>query len=375
MKNKKRMDFHSKFYTLLPSFITPFITVIGTFILSSLIMWITKIDVGNAWSVMLQGSLGSISGICTTLVKSTPLILVGLGMSVAFRSGLFNIGAEGQMYLGGLAATIIGTWQANLPSWIQLTAALIFGFIGGASWAIIPGYLKAKYQTNIIITTILMNYIGLYLVDILVYGPLRANKESTVSLPESESVIYKLPTFIPGLRLHIGFLIAIFFTIFIYILMYKTALGMEMCLIGPSPETSRTIGIPVIKRSILAMSISGGLAGLAGAIEILAVQFRLRPMFVGNLGYTGIAVALLGSNNPIGVFLSSLFFGILRNGSSHMQSKVGVPLAITSVIEGITMLLLILMIAFMSKRNGITNWIESKKAYANPTRGENNGMA
>ena len=134
-----------------------------------------------------------------------------------------------------------------------------------------------------------------------------------------------------------------------------------MRFIGPSPEASRTIGVPLMKRVLLAMTISGGLAGLAGAIEILAVQYKLRSGFVGNLGYTGIAVALLGGNNPLGVLGGSLFFGILRNGSSHMQSKAGIPLAITSVVEGVTILFIVISTAVINGNNHISRWIRKNQ--------------
>ena len=350
-----------KVFKIIPKIFVPVVTILGTFFLCSIVMWATGIDAINAWCVMFKGAVGSSKGFCTTLVKSTPLMIIGTGMAVAFRCSLFSIGADGQMYMGGLFATIIGTMDLQIPVWLHLTIALLAGFIAGAIWAIVPGYLKAKHQTNIIITTILLNYIALHTIDMMVYGPLRADKSSSVSLPESLSVVHRLPSFIPGYRLHVGFLIAMAMVILVYILLFKTAIGIEMRFIGPSPEASRTIGVPLMKRVLLAMTISGGLAGLAGAIEILAVQYKLRSGFVGNLGYTGIAVALLGGNNPLGVLGGSLFFGILRNGSSHMQSKAGIPLAITSVVEGVTILFIVISTAVINGNNHISRWIRKNQ--------------
>lgn len=344
MKRKNINQWLGTFNTLAYSLAAIF----AAFLLSSLLMVLVGLDVVKAWSSMVSGSFGSPYNISVTLVKTTPLILGGLGMAVAYRSGLFNIGGDGQMYVGGLAAFLVSQLNLGLPVFLQIILALVAAFGAGALWAAIPGYWKAKHNTNIIITTILLNYIAQYFIDFCVYGPLRADKSSAVSLPESLSIPHYLSIILPRTRLHSGFLIALCAFVIVYLFIHHTALGKELCVMGSNPEAARTVGISVVKKTIIAMAISGGLAGLGGGIELMGVQYKLRSLFVSGMGYSGAVVALMGNNSPIGVVLSALLFGFLSNGAYHMQAEAAVPTPLVSIVEGLTILF---VVAFMAARS------------------------
>lgn len=270
-----------------------------------------------------------------SLVQSTPYIFGGLAVALGFRAGLFNIGVEGQIFIGAATGVWAGYAIAGLPTIIHIPLAMFFGALGGALWGFIPGLLKAKTGAHEVITTIMMNYIAFRLVDWLLKFPMKDPNEFTPKTPWILETA-KLPRlFDTPIRFHIGFFIAVLMAVAVYFLLFKTTWGFELRMVGSNPNAARYAGVKITKTIILAMVLSGGLAGMAGANEVLGVNYRLLPAFSSGYGFDSIALALLGKTHPLGVILSSLLFGFLRNGARSMQLTVGVPIDIVSILQAV----------------------------------------
>ncbi|NPV69301.1 MAG: ABC transporter permease [Firmicutes bacterium] len=297
-----------------------------------------------AYQALLAGSVGSKNAIGETLVKAAPLMLTGLSFAVAFRCGLVNIGGEGQLYMGALAATCAGVFVKGLPTAIHLPLAVAAGFSGGGLWGLIPGWLKTRFGANEIITTVMLNYVAIYFVSYLVTGPLKAPPGSS---PHTEPVAASavLPRILPGTRLHLGFIVAVAAVVFYYVFLWKTREGFELRVVGQNPGAARYAGMRPASSMMLAMFVAGGMAGVAGAGEILGIQQRLMQAFSPGYGFDGIAVALLGLTTPAGIALAAVLFGILRSGGNMMQMMVGVPIALINVIQALVILMVVAQIA------------------------------
>lgn len=270
-----------------------------------------------------------------SLVQSTPYIFGGLAVALGFRAGLFNIGVEGQIFIGAATGVWAGYAIVGLPTIIHIPLAMLFGALGGALWGFIPGLLKAKTGAHEVITTIMMNYIAFRLVDWLLKFPMKDPNEFTPKTPWILETA-KLPRlFDTPIRFHIGFFIAVAMAVAVYYLLFKTTWGFELRMVGSNPNAARYAGVKITKTTILAMVLSGALAGMAGANEVLGVNYRLLPAFSSGYGFDSIALALLGKTHPLGVILSSLLFGFLRNGARSMQLAVGVPIDIVSILQAV----------------------------------------
>ncbi len=270
-----------------------------------------------------------------SLVQSTPYIFGGLAVALGFRAGLFNIGVEGQIFIGAATGVWAGYAIIGLPTIIHIPLAMLFGALGGALWGFIPGFLKAKTGAHEVITTIMMNYIAFRLVDWLLKFPMKDPNEFTPKTPWILETA-KLPRlFDTPIRFHIGFFIAVLMAVAVYYLLFKTTWGFELRMVGSNPNAARYAGVKITKTTILAMVLSGALAGMAGANEVLGVNYRLLPAFSSGYGFDSIALALLGKTHPLGVILSSLLFGFLRNGARSMQLAVGVPIDIVSILQAV----------------------------------------
>jgi len=284
-----------------------------------------------------------------TLTKATPILFTGLAVAIAFRCGLFSIGAEGQLYIGALGATSVALAFPDLPVWLLLPAAVVSGFLFGAAWGAIPGYLKAWRQTNEIITTIMMNFIAFWFVSYLVHGPLREPNSMysyTAEVPNAS----RLPVLFPGTQLHGGFLLALLLVVITDVLINHTSFGFQMRAVGASPEAAHYAGMNTKRNTVVVMALSGGIAGLAGVSEVLGIQFRLSDFLSPGYGFDGIAVALLGGNTPWGVLLASLFFGLLRSGATVMQRRIGVPAATVLIIQGLAVFFVVIGVGYRAKR-------------------------
>ncbi|MDR6224241.1 ABC transporter permease [Desmospora profundinema] len=268
-----------------------------------------------------------------TIRTITPLILTGLAVGLAFRTGLFNIGVEGQFIIGQLTAVIVAL-KLDLPPVLHVTAAVLAGALGGALWAALPGLLKATRGVHEVITTIMMNFIALYLANVTVRTWLTSGADSTSRIPESASLRWDfLSSMFEGSRIHLGILLALLAAFFMYFLLWRTTLGFELRSVGLNPHASEYAGMSVKRNIVLSMMISGSFAGIAGASEVLgtAGYLSIQGAFTG-IGFDGIAVALLGANAPLGILLGATLFGVLTYGGSNMQFAAGVPFEVVRVV-------------------------------------------
>ena len=278
--------------------------------------------------------LASIRPLSESMVISTPYIIAGLAVAVGFRGGLFNIGAEGQLFVSGMAAAYVGYAVHGLPWFIHLPLAILAGALAGASWAAIPGYLKAATGAHEVINTIMMNYIAFRLTEFLLNGPM-ARPDGLPITPEVLATAY-IPRLLPmPVRLHWGFFIALALAALVYWFLWKTTYGMEIRMVGANPRAARYAGISVTRITVLTMAISGALAGLAGTIHMLGVEHRMVRAFSPGYGFDAIALALLGNSHPLGVVLAALLFGFMRGGAARMQSLAGTPVELIRVIQGL----------------------------------------
>jgi len=314
-----------------------------------------KSGAGAAWSTyeaLFYGSVGNPSKIIDalrggdaldirrafnpffeSLVVSTPYIFAGLSVALGFRAGLFNIGAEGQLFIGAATTVSAAIFLKDLPPIIHIPISLLAGFIGGGLWGFIPGWLKAKTGAHEVINTIMMNYIAFRLSEFLLRGPLKNPEGFTpVSARIEESAkLYRF--FETPIRFHIGFFIALFVAFLVYWLLFKTTWGYTLRTVGANPRAAKYAGMNIVRSTVIAMFLAGGLAGLAGANEVLGVNHNLALAFASGYGFDAIALALLGKSNPIGVVLAAILFGFLRNGAIQMQLSAGIPIDIISILQ------------------------------------------
>lgn len=268
-----------------------------------------------------------------SLTNSVPYIFAGLAVALGFRCGLFNIGAEGQILIGGLASVWVGYTITGFPWFIHLPLALILGALAGALWSAIAGYLKARTGAHEVINTIMMNYLAFRLSDLLLTDPrLMGRPTGTPMTPQILPTAY-LPRLLGSpLRFHVGFFLALLAALFVFWFLWKTTLGFEIRTVGANPDAARYAGMSVAANFVLAMGLSGALAGLAGANEVLGVTHFVGGGFSPGYGFDSIALALLGKSHPVGVVLAALLFGTLRAGASTMQ-LMGIPIDIIQILQ------------------------------------------
>jgi general nucleoside transport system permease protein len=275
--------------------------------------------------------------ITESLAAVTPYILAGLAVAVGFKCGLFNIGAEGQFGIGALCSAFVGYSIKGLPWFIHLPLALLAGAAGGAIWGAIPGYLKAVTGAHEVVNTIMMNYISFSLGDWLLNGPMKAPGYRPLTPVIQDSAM--LPRFFPPpLRFNWGFILALAIAVLVYWFLFKTTLGMEIRAVGANPDGAKYAGMSVVRNFVLAMTLSGALAGLAGATQVLGIDHWVGQNFSSGYGFDSIAIALLGQSHPFGVVLAAGLWGFLRSGATNMQSMAGVPLDFISIIQGLVVI-------------------------------------
>ncbi|NPV57767.1 MAG: ABC transporter permease [Anaerolineae bacterium] len=334
----------------------PVIAIVVALLVSAVVLLVAGYDPLEAYPIMWKGAFSDQRTFSEVLLKATPLILLGAGLSLTFRCGIVNLGAEGQFYAGSVVATLIGINFANLPSYLLIPLVLLGGALSGALWAMLAGYLKVRFNASEVVTTIMLNYVAIIFTGYLVTGPMQ---ESKVGFPQTAQIgeAAWLPRFLPPTRLHIGFLIALLVALLIYILLFKTSTGYGIRAVGINAEAARYAGINVRRNILLAMAISGGAAGLGGAIEVTGLTYRLFQMISPGYGFDAIAVSLLVNNNPIATVLSGILFGALRSGSEMMQMNLKVPSVLVSAIQGIVILS---VVAFSVYRDKILKWFTER---------------
>jgi general nucleoside transport system permease protein len=272
-----------------------------------------------------------------SLVITTPYIYAGLSVAIGLRGGLFNIGAEGQLFVGGLASAYVGYAVKGLPWFVHLPLAILAGISAGALWGAIPGILKARTGAHEVINTIMMNYIAFRLTDYLLTGPM-SRPDGLPITPQVLPSAYIPTIFPPPVRLHWGFFLALGVAALMYWFLWRTTKGMEIRMTGQNPQAARYAGVRIGLTIVLTMSLAGGLAGMSGTNQILAVDHQLVRAFSTGYGFDSIALALLGNSHPFGVVLSSLLFGFLRGGAARMQSVAGTPVEIIRIIQGMVII-------------------------------------
>ena len=291
--------------------------------------------ISDAYKALFVGSLGSPRAIAETLFAATPLILAGLAVAVGFQAGLFNIGVNGQMHIGGMAALWVG-FSVAVPAIIHIPLAIVAAMIGGAIWGGIAGMLKARTGAHEVITTIMLNFIALFLVTFLLKTSIfqAPGRNDPISQPVNPSA--QFPTLISDFRLNIGFFIALAAVLFVWWLMYRSTIGFEFRAVGFNPDGGRYAGMNVALTYVAVMGISGALAGLAGTNQILGLEpYRGITNFAGTIGFDAIALALLGRSHPVGVLFAGLLFGALRAGGREMQGAAGIPIDLVLVLQAL----------------------------------------
>ena len=329
---------------LLPVFATLAALALGAFMLL-----ILGANPGEAFGAMWEGAFGSTNALAETLVKATPLLLVGLGICIAFRGNVINIGGEGQMIVGAICATVIGISVPEGPGWLIITLSLVTGFLGGALWGSIPGALKAYFNVNEILSTIMMNAIAVQGMNFLLRGPMidPEQLELASKIPQTARLVeaFHLPRLVPT-RLHLGAAIAVVLAVLVYILLWRTTLGYQIRAVGQNPDASRYAGMNVKRNIVIALLLSGAFAGLAGAVQVYGLNYRMitdgsATGFTGSAGFNGIVAALFGQLHPIGTIPASILFGAMLVGANKMQRVVQVPSALIIALNGLVVVFVV----------------------------------
>lgn len=303
----------------------------------------------KAYGALWDGAFGSTNAFAETLVKATPLLLVALGICISFRGDVINIGGEGQMIIGAIFATWVGLTLTGLPGWLVIVLAMLAGFIGGGIWGGIPGFLKAYFNVNEILSTVMMNAIAVQFMNFMLRGPMidPAQAELASQIPQTARLLdaFRLPRWVPT-RLHLGALIAVILAILVYILLWRTTLGYRIRAVGQNPNASRYAGINVKRHVVLALLLSGAFAGMAGAIQVYGVNYRMitdgsASGFTGSAGFNGIVAALFGQLHPIWSIPASILFGALLVGANSMQRVVQVPSALVIALNGLVVVFVV----------------------------------
>lgn len=325
----------------------PILAVFTALVVGAIVMWIFGDDPLSAYRGLINGAFGSARAWSTTIRKMTPLILTGLSVAVAFKAGLFNIGASGQFIIGTVCSVAVGINFAGLPVFVHLPLALLAGVAGGVLWGFIPGALKVFTGAHEVIVTIMLNYVASLFAGWTVYaggtqgqtpGPLWDTAAGPISRTPEVLESARIPwIFGDPYRIHWGVALALLVALLMWWIIFKTTLGFATRTVGANNKAARYAGINVNWITILTMMIAGGLAGLAGAIETLGLNHRFAPEFTGGVGFDGITVALLGQTNPLGVVLSAFLLGALDAGGARMQFDSGVAADIIQVIQALVL--------------------------------------
>ena len=292
----------------------------------------------TAYAALVQGAFGGTDAIVQTLVYTTPLVFGGLAVAFGFKSGLFNIGAQGQFLVGALGAVVVGVALAGAPAPIAIVAATVAGIVAGGLWGFIPGFLKAVSGAHEVVSTIMLNYVAVQLLAALVSGPLKVPKSPSPVTYDVGNAAYPI---VIGDTGHIGIILALLAAGFVWWLLFRTTWGFEIRSVGANPEAARYAGMRPKLLIVATMTFSGGLAGMAGTSVLLGVTHSMTSAFGTTVGFDSIAVALLARSNPIGVVAAALLFGSMRAGAGLMQINAGIPVELVDVLQATILLFLV----------------------------------
>ena len=336
----------------------PVLATLAALFIGAIMLLLMGANPITAYSALLAGAFGNSNALADTVVKATPLLLVGLGICIAFRGGVTNIGGEGQFVAGALSATVVGLWLPEQSGWLVIPLGMLAGLLGGALWGGIPGILKAYFNVNEILSTIMMNQIAVQLMNFLLIGPLidPLQLERSSRIPQTARLAhaFDLPRLAPT-RLHLGAALAVGLALLVYILLWRTTLGYRIRAVGLNPHASRYAGIKVPQHIVLSLLLSGALAGLAGAVQVYGLHHRMftdgsATGFTGNAGFNGIVAALFGQLHPLGVIPASFFFGGLLVGANKLQRAVQVPAALITTLNGLVVIFVVSSELWRKKR-------------------------
>ena len=333
---------------LLDVLLPPIVAVGAALLIGAVMLALLGANPFEGYAALLEGAFGSTNAIADTAVKATPLLLVALGICIAFRANVINIGGEGQMIIGALAATALGLTLPGAPGWLIITLALLVGFFAGGIWGGIAGYLKARFNVNEILTTIMMNAIAVQLMNLLLRGPMiDIDQKGAARIPQTPRLTnaFDLPRLIPT-RLHLGTLLAIILAFVVYFFLWRTTTGYRIRAVGQNVFASRYAGISVERYTVLALLLSGAFSGLAGAVQVYGVNHFMitdgtAAGFTGSAGFNGIVVALFGQLHPIGAIPASFFFGALLVGANKLQRVTQVPAALLVALNGLVVIFVV----------------------------------
>lgn len=329
--------------------ITPFLAVLAALLIGALMLLALNVNPIEAYSALVTGAFGSTNALADTVVKATPLLFIGLGICIAFRGGVINIGAEGQMIVGAIGATAFALAVPDLPAGVVVPISLILGFVLGGLYGGIAGFLKAYFGVNEILSTVMLNAIAVQAMNFLLRGPMIDPQQfgnasripQTARLPQ----VFDLPRLVPT-RLHAGAFIAVVLAVLVYIFLWRTTIGYRIRAVGLNAEASRYAGINTKKYMVLSLALSGAFAGLAGAVQVLGLHHRMvtdgsATGFTGSAGFNGIVAALFGQLHPLGTIPASFFFGALLVGANSMQRAVQIPAALITAMNGLVVVFVV----------------------------------
>lgn len=325
----------------------PILALLITFLLTTgLILW-SGANPFETYYYFLIDPLSSRTSILEVLVKATPLMLTGAAVTFAFRAGYYNIGAEGQLLAGAIAAAGIGMVMDNVPAIVAVPVILIGSFVAGVLWALIPALLKVKIAVDEVVTTLLLNSVMAYIVSALLNGPWR---DPTSGWPQSPEIAPSamFAKIVPRSRLNLGFLIGLAVIFLLWVVLTRTSFGLKMKAVGLGKPAAHFAGINVGRTVLISALISGGIAGIAGAAEVCGIQYHLIGELSSGYGYTGVTIATLASLNPVGVLIASLFFGLIDQGAQTVSRVLGVPVYLGEVTQA-TLLLVALGVFLLQK--------------------------
>jgi ABC-type uncharacterized transport system permease subunit len=365
----KRFNLSQIMDGLLPVFAT-----LGALAVGAVMLLILGANPIEAYGALIEGAFGSGNALAETAAKAVPLLLVGLGICISFRANVINIGGEGQMIIGAILGTAVGLALTGGPGWLVIPLGLLAGFVGGAFWGAIPGALKAYFNVNEILSTVMMNAIAVQIMNYLLRGPLidPAQAELASQIPQTAplDVAFRLPRLVPT-RLHLGAAIAIVLAILVYILLWRTTLGYRIRAVGQNPDASRYGGIRVRRQVVIALLLSGAFAGLAGVTQVYGLNYRMitdgsATGFTGSAGFNGIVAALFGQLHPIGTIPASFFFGALLVGANKLQRVMQVPSAFITALNGLVVVFVVSSDIWRRRRQRRRQIEATQKAEAEP---------
>jgi len=327
----------------------PAIATLAALAVGAVMLALLRANPIEAYAALIEGAFGSRNAIADTLVKGTPLLMVGLGICIAFRGGVINIGGEGQLVAGALGATWVALALPHSPGWIIIPLCMTAGFAAGAVWGGIPGALKAYFNVNEILSTIMLNQIAVQGMNFLLRGPMidPVQLQAASRIPQTArfSRAADLPRLVPT-RLHLGTGIAVILAVLVYIFLWRTTYGYRIRAVGLNPDASRYAGIRVERYVVLSLLLSGAFAGLGGAIQVLGVHHRMftdgsATGFTGSAGFNGIVAALFGKLHPLGTIPASFLFGALLVGANKLQRAMQVPSALITALNGLVVVFVV----------------------------------